>query len=442
MLKQLLDHISRHNIGKTTDKILLAVSGGIDSMVMLDLFKQAFSSIGVVHCNFQLRGEDSEADEQFVISSCQHLRIPVFTKKFETKSYALSAGISVQMAARDLRYAYFRAVAAQHGYKYIATAHHHNDNIETVLLNLVRGTGLAGLTGIPVLTGDIIRPMLFATRKQIADYAMGNGVTWREDVSNENDDYQRNFLRHEVLPLLMKLNPGLENTFQRNIEKFQGAQGIVNEFLKDFQTSAITFSGETMKIQKDLLMPTQAGTHMLWEILKDKGFRFEQCQRAVETIQSGKKFFSRDHVLTVDRDYLIIESIARDEIPFVEIYEDDGKAVMGQLQLQINRVKGEAHTLVSDAFVAQLNYDEVKYPLIWRKWRPGDSFVPLGMIQHKKVSDFLIDEKVSVPDKARVTVLESAGRIMWIVGFRISNEFKLAPGTRNVMLLRLLENKL
>jgi tRNA(Ile)-lysidine synthase len=434
VVEQLLNHIQRHNLCKTTDKILLAVSGGIDSMVMLHLFRQAGFRLGIAHCNFQLRGEDSRADEALVNMACVDQSIPFHVKRFDTETYADSRGMSIQMAARELRYTYFSEVVREQGYDAIATAHHLDDSFETVLLHLTKGTGFEGITGIPVRNDHVIRPMLFATRKMIAEYAQLHHLIWREDKSNDSDDYQRNFIRHQVVPALRGINPNLGETFRYTQERLQGAGLLLKYYVDQFRAQSITFSGDDMKIDMQALKNLPSPVVMLWEILKDKGFNYAQCQDILDNDhQSGKQFLSSTHLLTVDRQQFFVQQktdsasscFAIDSFP-VSVQTELGS-------LRFEEIPKDEFRLEKNSERAQLDFHKVKFPLLWRTWKEGDSFIPLGMQYPKKLSDFLIDIKMPLPEKEKVTVIESAGTIIWVVGFRIHDRFKVTDETHQVM---------
>ncbi|HEY0743466.1 MAG TPA: tRNA lysidine(34) synthetase TilS, partial [Chryseosolibacter sp.] len=403
MLEQLLLHIERHQLCKTTDKILLAVSGGVDSMAMLDLLHKAGFRIGVAHCNFQLRGNDSLADEALVKQVCSARNIAFHSTRFNTNSYAEGNNLSIQLAARQLRYDFFEKLRSAHGYDWIATAHHLNDSIETVLLNLTKGTGIKGLAGIPVKNNRIIRPLLFASRDEILNYAMSQNLQWREDTSNEEDDYQRNFLRHHVIPRLKQINPNLEATFSKTIDRISGAVEMTESFLRDFKSSAVKREGDHVTINLNDLKKQHYPHVLLWEMIKDNGFNFDQCCDIIDTRQSGKQFLSSTHRLVVDRGSLIIARRDPDEILDVLIEADQHRVSNGVAILQLNK-HDNGHVIDKSAQVAQLDASRITFPLRWRKWQAGDAFRPLGMTTHKKVSDLLVDLKVSTLDKEKVSV--------------------------------------
>lgn len=435
MLEQLLLHIQRHQLCKTTDKILLAVSGGVDSMVLMKLLIDAGFSVGVAHCNFQLRGQDSDADEACVKKACDQNKITIHAQRFQTAEFANETGLSIQLAARKLRYDFFENVRRDNGYQYVATAHHLNDSLETVLLNLVKGTGMKGLAGIPVKNNFIIRPLLFASRDSILDYAKTNKIEWREDLSNSRDDYQRNFLRHQVIPSLKEINPNLEQTFENTVERISGAVEMGEQFLADFKSTSCNINGESFSINRIDLNKYDHPHVILWELTKSKGFNFEQCSDVIETVQSGKRFYSETHCMTVDRDDLIITVRKMSEILEVLIEDGQQRVTNGLHVLEIERKKNPVD-IDKRAFVANLDASKVIFPLRWRKWKNGDAFQPLGMTTHKKISDLLIDLKIPAPEKQQVTVLESGGRIIWVVGQRISDEFKITPTTTHLISLR------
>jgi tRNA(Ile)-lysidine synthase len=438
MLEQFLHHIEANKLCTSADKILLAVSGGVDSMVMLHLFRQAGFNVGVAHCNFQLRGEESRGDEALVNTTCIESGIPFHLKRFDTKAYAENHGISTQMAARDLRYQFFNDLLDEKEYRYIATAHHLSDSLETILLNLVRGTGIDGLTGIPVKQINIIRPLLFATRGMIIEYASFHRLNWREDSSNASDKYHRNLLRNQVIPLLKKINPSLEHNFQNTLERLKGSSVIMRTMLDQVINTAVLIKDDQLHIDKQKLSEQPSATVVLWELIKDKGFNFVQCKDIMSNDhQTGKVFCSQTHQLTVDRNDFIISRLANKPDGDVIIEQDVNLVERGRQKLVLEVANGSTYSIDKSAAVAQLDWDKIRFPLTWRNWQPGDRFIPLGMRNPKKLSDFLIDIKVALPDKERVTVLESGGEIVWVVGYRVSERFKISDQTDNVFCVSL-----
>ena len=410
---------------------MLAVSGGLDSVVMLHLFKEAGFSVGVAHCNFQLRGNESDGDEDFVRKICEELKVPFFVKRFDTQAYAWENSLSIQMAARELRYSWFDFLLEENHYNYLATGHHFDDTMETILLNWIKGSSPEGLTGIPVKNKKIIRPILFATRALVEKHAAEKGILWREDQSNLTDDYQRNFIRHQVIPKLKELNPSLETTLHTGIEKLQGDLDLVHFQFESWKVEFFSVVGGKVAIVKKGFDPFPQGVHLLWRCIKEFGFNFEQAREIIHGLhgQSGKRFLSPTHQLVIDREHLIVsphENFWNEII----IQQDQKSAILGSWEMGIEKANSE---ISKDSLVAKLDADKLKFPLYWRKWKSGDFFYPLGMDHKRKLSDFLIDNKVSLTDKDSVTVLESAGEIAWVVGYRIDNRFKITPQTRSTL---------
>lgn len=433
MQKNFLEQLN--TFGCQNKKVLVAVSGGLDSVVLFDLFVKAGCQIGVAHVNFQLRGEESDQDEEFVTRLCAKHKIPVFLTRFETKNYATENGMSIQMAARELRYDWFYRLLTTEGYDCLATAHHLNDSLETILINFTRGTGLPGLIGIQPDKGNVIRPLAYFSKEQIKAYAQASNLKWREDSSNSTDDYARNFIRHQVIPKLKELNPSLEETFARNAERLAVAKELMDLGIDKIKNEYREDQKELVRIRKSLFEKFQQPA-ILFELIREFGFKLDECAKIIEASKghSGKRFLSPDHQMVVDRDALLItpHPVQWSEI---RIEEDQQQALFGSWDLSLSTEK--TWQIQNNRFVALIDKDKLTYPLVWRLWKEGDYFYPLGMDHKKKVSDFLIDSKVSITDKHRVTVLESAGRIIWVAGYRIDNRFKIGEKTKAALLLKL-----
>ncbi len=432
MFNRFKDFIARHELFDPQDRILLAVSGGLDSMVMLDIFRETNAALGVAHCNFQLRAGESDQDEAFVRQYCHRLKIDFFSQRFETKNYAEKTGLSIQMAARELRYEWFNEILGKKNYHWLATAHHLNDNLETVLLRWARGASLELLTGIPLKKGKVIRPLLFATREEILSYAVSRKINWREDASNATDDYQRNFIRHQIVPKLKEVNPSLEATFYNSLEKIRGSHELMQRGLEQLKDNITRMEDQNFLIDKSLLVLLKNPTFICYEWLRPYGFEWDRCVQLVDALeaQSGKKFLSSTHEAVVDREYIIVSPL-RELMNEILIEEGQDKAGLGTWQLTIKESRGNNFNNSPDT--ASIDRSKVKFPLLWRKWRSGDFFYPLGLGQRKKVSDFLIDEKVPVSNKNLVTVIESAGEVIWIVGHRIDDRYKVTSKTKSVL---------
>lgn len=432
MLEQFLNHIEQRELCKSTDRILLAVSGGLDSMVMLNLFKRSNYTIGVAHCNFQLRGSEAEEDERFVADACKAADVPFFVKKFNTRDYATANKLSIQAAARELRYAWFQELMSEERFAFLATAHHVNDSLETVLLKWIHGSSLESFAGIPVRNKKVIRPMLFATRTQLADFASEKGIMWRNDSSNDSDDYQRNFIRHQVVPRLKEINPALESTFLHGLKKITGELEFLRTQLEQWKAEHIHQKVGQVFINKAALLNATFSDSLLWRVVREYGFNIDQCHDMMQAMQSqsGKKFIGTSHLLTLDRDHIII-SPYDDAYEAVTIREKNESVVRGVWEISIERTTSKE--ISTSSIVASLDADKVKFPITWRYWQPGDSFYPLGMENRKKLSDFLIDRKIPLADKNGISVLESDGEIIWVVGHRIDNRYKITPETKSVV---------
>ena len=436
MLTRFRNYIEHHDLVGPKDRILLAVSGGLDSMVMLHLFQASDYSVAVAHGNFGLRGKESDGDESFVREYCALHKISFYGKQFDTKNYAETKKVSLQMAARDLRYAWFNELIEEGRYHWLATAHHLNDNVETVLLRWSNGAGLDQLTGIPRKNERIVRPLLFASREELAAFARASKIAWREDSSNLATNYQRNFIRHEVIPKLKEINPSLETTFSGTLEKLEGASELMRRGLEQLKDSMARTEGRDFLIDKNLLLLLKNPAFVCYEWLRPFGFEFDRCKQLVAALseQSGSRFMSTTHVAVIDRENIIV-SPKEEEFHDVLVEEGQDKAALGPWVLTIHVEKGRA--ISEDPLCATVEIANIRFPLLWRRWKPGDSFVPLGMSKTKKVSDFLIDERVPVTDKNRVTVLVSGQEIVWIAGYRVDDRFKVTPATRQVLRMQL-----
>lgn len=435
MLEQFLNHLKQKNLCGKSDRVLVAVSGGVDSMVLLHLFLKAGIPVGVAHVNFGLRTEAAE-EEELVRQTCLGLNVPFFVRHFDTRKFATDNKLSIQVAARNLRYHFFNELADSERYNWVATAHHANDNLETVLLNLVRGTGIDGLTGIPEKQGRVIRPLLFATRADILQWAGENDVQWKEDASNRDDHYDRNLLRNQVVPHLKELNPSLEKSFARTLERIQGARNIAQHVIGIFRNEAVHITNGSAIIDRSRLLISAYPAVLLWEVIKEWGFSYDQCVDMTAAAHTGKQFSSSTHQLTVDRNTFIVNPISPRVFNDIKIHEAEGIVHGAWTALHLQHAENVDFVLNKDAAVANIDRDKLAFPLVWRKWRDGDSFVPLGMKHPKKVSDFLIDGKVSRPQKDMVTVLESAGTIAWVVGYRIADPFKISDSTKRILIIR------
>jgi len=407
----------------------------MDSVVLLDLLVAAKCDVTIAHCNFQLRGDAADGDELWVKQLADRYQVPVFVKRFSTNNYAIERGVSIQMAARALRYAWFDQLLTEHNLDVVATAHHLNDSIETVILNLVRGTGLTGLTGISPGHGKIVRPLISFRRSDVENYAREHQLAWREDSSNGTDDYGRNFVRHQIIPKLRELNPSLEETFARTLQRMRAAEALAEDGLLQLKEKWITVRPGSLMIDKAVLTVSHAPA-ILYEFLKAFGFNFAQCEAIAKAGagHSGKIFAAGEHQLTIDRSALIVH-FKTGKPGCIEIPALPFEGVLGEWRMHGREITGTE--IIRDRLAACVDLSLLRFPLVWRAWKDGDMFHPLGMTGSKKVSDFLIDGKVPVHEKDSVTVLESEGSIVWIAGFRPDNRFRVTHQTRTMAMFRL-----
>jgi tRNA(Ile)-lysidine synthase len=434
MLSRFLEYINEKHLFEPRQKVLLAVSGGIDSMVLLHLFEKSDFDYGVVHCNFQLRGSDSDKDEEFVRQQVLIHGVPFFSTRFETEDYAGVNGISIEMAARELRYSYFEKIRVENNYDFIATAHHLDDLLETFFLNLSRKTGIRGLTGIKEKSGNIIRPLLFAGRKEIEDYARTNFIGNREDHTNSEVVYQRNFIRHRILPVFSELNPAFNSNLSETIENLREVEDVFAYFMQKERDKVLSADGDEVSVSIEKLRQFAFPNILLYEILSPFNFNANVIQQVYKSLENlpGKQFFSKTHRLVKDRAHLFITPLPEPENRVFYVEEDDIE-LFAPLDLTVERRSIEGFEIIKDPQVACLDLEKLDFPLLIRKWRPGDYFQPLGMKGFKKISDFLIDEKIPVHQKENTWLLCSGQKVIWVMGHRIDNRFKISEATRQVL---------
>ena len=421
-------------------RVLLAVSGGKDSVLMTHLFVQAGYTIGIAHCNFRLRGAEADADEALVNRLARQLEVPFYTTAFDTESVAQTQGISIQMAARDLRYDWLETIRTSQGYNFIAVGQHRNDHLETLLLNLVRGTGLGGLRGIQPRRGYIIRPLLFLTAEEVAAEVAGQGLEYRDDASNFSTKYARNKIRLEVTPRLRELNPALERTMAANMAHFTDAYTVLQQHVTEmrnrlFETKQLE-GEEEWHIPIAELSGLQPQRFLLYELFKPYGFTEAVLGDLAAALGGtpGKQFFSPSHVLYVDRQTVVL---TRREPPTDEvtaIHEADKSVSWNGHRFECAVTSGT--TVRADAHIAQFDADRLVFPLQIRSWRTGDTFHPLGMKGSKKLSDFFVSLKIPLRRKYRVPVVVNGnGDIIWVVPYRMDNRYKITTKTKKVFTL-------
>lgn len=439
MVEQFLKFIHEENLFHSSQRILLAVSGGADSMLMLHLFVDAGFPVAVAHCNFGLRGPESDGDEQFVVDYCDQHNLACHTEHFNTSEFALQEGISIEMAARDLRYEWFNNLIERHGYDYLATAHHQDDVIETFLINLSRGSGIKGLSGIQPKSGQIIRPMLFTNRTEILDYCQRMTIGFRTDSSNLETVYKRNLIRQQILPLLEDVNPAFRRNALKTIGNLHETGQLFQQRMSEIKAIVYSEDDQGAMIHIDKLLNLNPLRTILYELIHPFGFQAEQTDDIIDSLrrESGRKFFSDDYRLIKDREFLLISPNSPKQNKVYYIEEDCTKMrIPVHLTIEkfdrTNDFRFSTHQQVVD-----LDLDKLVYPLILRHWKEGEYFQPLGMTGLKKLSDFFIDEKYSIPDKENTWILASSNQLVWIVGKRLDDRFKITSKTKRIVRFRL-----
>ena len=434
MLEKLQLHLNTNFPFLKGKHLFLAVSGGMDSMVLLQLFHQLNYEIAVLHCNFSLRNLESDGDEEFVKYYCESKKIPLFVQKFDTKQFAEDAKLSIQVAARKLRYDWFYEQLVDKNYDYILTAHHLDDSLETFLINLTRGTGLEGLTGIPAQNDKIIRPFLPFSRVEIEKYIQENNLQWREDSSNASDKYFRNKVRHAIVPVLKELNPNLLSSFQNTIENLQQTQSLVEDASKLVFQIVVQEEANQLKFNLIELMKLPNYAAYLYQWLKDFGFSAWQDIYDLVSAQSGKQVFSESHILLKDRDFLILyaKEIHSDKEEY--FIPKELQEVKVPLKISFCNINDISNTNSNCIFVDE---DFLQFPLTIRKWEEGDYFYPLGMLGKKKLSKYFKDEKMSLIDKSNQWLLCSDNQIVWVIGKRQDERFKITENTNHKLQIKL-----
>ena len=458
MLDQFKAYINRYNIIAEGEKVILALSGGIDSMVLADLLLKSKVQFVAAHCNFHLRGEESDGDEKFVRGFCEKNEIQCFVKRFETEKFAKEQGLSIEMAARELRYAWFEELRQQLGYDKIAVAHHADDQAETFFINLLRGAGLRGLKGMLPQNGVIIRPLLWTSREQIRQYAVENQIVWREDHTNAESVYLRNKIRNQLLPVFDELQPEARQGLYKSLEHLASENELYRELLKE-KLSLIVESGEdscviarrndeaiqtrkSYRVSLDCfaaLAMTQS-EQLLFEWLRNYNFNTDQCRFIFEAMETGvgNKYYSPTHCLVIGRTELQLYEIKNVDEREIKI-EVGEEGIDEPIPLQFSRFeKTDGFVIDKSPKIAQLDFDKLKFPLTLRHWRHGDRFHPLGMKGSKLLSDFFVDQKFTERQKSLVWLMTSSdGDIVWVVGWRIDDRFKVTNETKNIFVCQM-----
>jgi len=429
--------VTKNKLVALGDRVLLAVSGGVDSMVMSHLFFQMNINLGIIHCNFSLRANESDKDEKMVRDYADKHNIPFYSKQFNTKSYAKENGLSVQMAARELRYSWFEEIRVKKGYDTIAVAHNLNDNVETLLINLIRGTGISGLTGMKPAINRIIRPLLFASREDIIVYCKQNYIAYREDMSNAETKYTRNKIRHLIIPLLKEINPSVEYTLNDTAERFIGITEIVSGYIAGLKERISKQEGELNIFNFSLLKEHLHNSTILYELFKPYGITNARLNDLIKVIdgKTGGQIFTDTHRIIKNRKEVIVSANDKVKDTSYKIADiNDLRNVPGIVSAEYSDVASNFE-IPSDHLIACIDSEKISFPLTIRKWKAGDQFCPLGMKQKKKLSDYFIDNRYSKITKENKYILESDGKIVWIVGDRIDNRFRITISTRKALII-------
>jgi tRNA(Ile)-lysidine synthase len=438
LLNRFKSSVEEGQLFSSKSRLLIAISGGLDSVVLADLVSQLGNPILLAHCNFNLRGEESLRDEKFVQQFATEKGLELIVKNFETNQYAKERSLSIQEAARELRYDWFQKLIDESKADYILTAHHADDNIETVAMNFFRGTGLQGLEGIPAINGVIQRPLLYFFKSELADYAKERGLNFVEDSSNELDKYTRNHFRLNILPLLEKAYPSVKENLLNNITRFKGVNKLYKLSVEQLLKKLVVKVGEEQKIPIAKLKEFK-NTSLLFEWVRAFGFQEKQIEQIYSLVdaESGKCVSATAFQIFKHRNWLVISPLNKIESSVIIIDEKENQVhfSLGKLSLKLED-KVEILSDKSGAIVS-LDAKKISYPLILRRHRPGDYFYPLGMTKKKKVARFLIDNRISKSEKEKIWVLESNKKIIWVLGQRIDNRFKIEPNTKQSLVLQL-----
>lgn len=446
------DYIIKEALLNKGNRLLVAVSGGVDSVVLCELCKQAGYNFGMAHCNFRLRGSESERDEQFVRTLADHYGVELFVKQFDTEDYAKRQKLSVQVAARELRYEWFHKVLIsgsgedgqddthqRNHYDFIVTAHHADDNLETMLMNFFKGTGIAGLRGMLPKQEKLLRPLLLFYKEELHAFAAEQKLAYVEDSSNQSDKYTRNYFRNQLIPSLEKVFPAVKSNLINNIKRFSDIGQLYQQAIAVHKKKLLEIKGEEVHIPVLKLAKTTPLETVLYEIIKDYGFSSAQLPEVIDLLHSetGRYTSSTDYRIIRNRNWLIIAPIETTAGNHFVIGENEKAISFPKGKVEFKRISATAFQLSASPDIAALDAKQIRYPLILRKWKQGDYFYPLGMAKKKKLSRFLIDQKLSITEKEQTWVLESNKKILWVVGKRIDDRFRVSAATKDVLQIRL-----
>lgn len=411
-------------------KLLIAVSGGMDSVVLVHLCHQSDLNISLAHCNFNLRGEESDADEAFVLQIAKDLELDVYIENFDTEAFSKEQSLSTQMAARELRYEWFFNLAEQLKFDYILTAHHADDNLETFLINFTRGSGLDGLVGIPEMNDNVVRPLLEFSREDLESYAIEEKIEWREDSSNATNKYLRNQLRHDIIPTLKQMNPQLLRNFQKTLSHLHESQEIVKDAISKIRGKVVSVEDDIIKFNIKELNELSNPKGYLYNLLKEYHFTEWEDVTNLLSAQSGKQVYSATHRLLKDRDFLLLKEIQPENFSKITINIE----ALYEQSLHGNLSFDEVENITEkDECIIYVDKYKLQFPLELRTWKEADYFYPFGMKGKKKLSKYFKDEKLSLIDKEQIHLLCSGEDIVWIIGKRADDRFKVTDETKQIL---------
>jgi tRNA(Ile)-lysidine synthase len=437
MISKVFNKFRRLGI-KSETRLLCAVSGGVDSTVMLHVLNDYGFDCIVAHCNFKLRGQESDEDEKFVQKLAEDLDFKFLCETFDTESYAKQTGLSIQMAARDLRYQWFYEIAEKYNCKYIALAHNSDDQAETVITNLIRGTGIRGLCGMKYVKDKLFRPLLDISRHEIEKFAKDNAISFRTDSTNLTVKYSRNKIRHKILPLMQEINSSALNNILESVSYLNDTEKIFKDYIAEYRLKCLYYEADKIVIDLKELKKSAAPKTVLFEILLIEGIPKNIASESVNLLeaQAGKFLHFLNIGILKDRNKIIIDKKRKSiDFSFVEIQDSNLDKLKTHRINAIIVPYDKDFKIVKDSSFAYLDYDSIKFPLIVRKWKDGDRFQPFGMKNFKKLSDFLKDEKFNLYQKNDVLLVESDDKIVWIVGIRADNRFRITENTKKVLIL-------
>lgn len=449
LINRFKNELHKSQLFDFTDKILIGVSGGRDSMCLTYILHKCGYNIAIAHCNFSLRGEESDGDEALVRDFASKNNIPIHVVRFDTVFEAKSNGESIQIAARRLRYNWFAELSERFSYNVIAIAHNSDDCAETFFINLTRGTGIKGLRGIQYKRDNIVRPLMFATRAEITDFCNDNSVSFRDDSSNSSNKYLRNKIRHKIMPIFKELNSDFNSTMLVTTENVGHSYELLQFFISKLKQTALTWEDNTCTIDLAEIKQTPTPSYTLYEIIREWGFVHKQCEGIINADleqKSGIEFYSKDFVILLNRGKLILNKMY-DQIHSYYPEQNTSINELGEFKFRNYRIRLDllfakhVKELKTAPNVALFDYDAITFPILVRRVKRGDEFVPFGMKGTKKVSDFMIDRKLSTIDKKKVLIWENNGQIIWVSPHRTSNNFKVTDKTKSILRIILTEEE-